>query len=407
MTAGADHLTTAIEALDWVRTQLAAADTSVSDHGLYAGTSGVIVALIEAYRTTQADSFLAWAEQLAGPIVASLKSTESDGLYVGLAGIGFVLAELAAETGRSDLSAAARGVPGLLRRRAISVGAGVAWNESTDVVSGAAGTGLYLLWAGHRYGDDDAIRLATEAAHRLIELAEPAQGGLSWPMAPDFPRLMPNFSHGTAGVAYFLARIALVSGDRQFLEPAVEGSHHLLAVANEAGLVHYHEPDATDLYYLGWCHGPVGTGRLYHQLALSTGDDIWTQQLQLAGRSLVDLTVPVREQPGFWNNVGQCCGSAGIAEFLIHLQGQLGDTSYGVAARALTDDLMERATTDREGTRWIHAEHRLRPEEAKAQPGYMHGSAGIIAWLLRLSRLGVTSAKPWVVFPDCPFPSPG
>ena len=26
-------------------------------------------------------------------------------------------------------------------------------------------------------------------------------------MTPDFPRIMPNFSHGTAGVAFFLATL--------------------------------------------------------------------------------------------------------------------------------------------------------------------------------------------------------
>ena len=42
---------------------------------------------------------------------------------------------------------------------------------------------------------------------RLIALGKQEAGGLKWAMSPRFPRLMPNFSHGTAGIAYFLATL--------------------------------------------------------------------------------------------------------------------------------------------------------------------------------------------------------
>jgi hypothetical protein len=42
---------------------------------------------------------------------------------------------------------------------------------------------------------------------RLIELGMIEGGGLKWAMSPEFKALMPNFSHGTAGVCYFLATL--------------------------------------------------------------------------------------------------------------------------------------------------------------------------------------------------------
>ena len=39
--------------------------------------------------------------------------------------------------------------------------------------------------------------------------------------------------------------------------------------------VFHHEPDGEDLFYLGWCHGPVGTARLFYRLHQATGDRQW------------------------------------------------------------------------------------------------------------------------------------
>ena len=40
-------------------------------------------------------------------------------------------------------------------------------------------------------------------------------------------------------------------------------------------LIYHHQNDGEDLYYLSWCHGPVGTGRLFYLLSQITGDREW------------------------------------------------------------------------------------------------------------------------------------
>ena len=40
-------------------------------------------------------------------------------------------------------------------------------------------------------------------------------------------------------------------------------------------LIYRHTPDATDLYYYAWCHGPAGTSRLFYRLYQITGDRSW------------------------------------------------------------------------------------------------------------------------------------
>jgi lantibiotic modifying enzyme len=43
---------------------------------------------------------------------------------------------------------------------------------------------------------------------------------------------MPNFSHGTSGVAFFLSSLYSVTQNTTFLEPAKKGASYLRAVAN-------------------------------------------------------------------------------------------------------------------------------------------------------------------------------
>jgi quercetin dioxygenase-like cupin family protein len=101
---------------------------------------------------------------------------------------------------------------------------GVHWNSfqaATDVFAGPAGNGLLLLWAADELDHPPSRELAARAGRWLIEIAEEAPGGLSWPVSKGGPRVMPNFSHGTAGIAYFLAALYQATGERDFLDAAV------------------------------------------------------------------------------------------------------------------------------------------------------------------------------------------
>jgi hypothetical protein len=64
--------------------------------------------------------------------------------------------------------------------------------------------------------------------------------------------------------------------------------------------------------------------------------------------------------------------------------------------------LLTRATRDRDGLRWIQAEHRVRPELLIAQTGYMQGAAGIGMLLLHLDGFERGKKTP-ITFPDSPF----
>jgi lantibiotic modifying enzyme len=281
----------------------------------------------------------------------------------------------------------------------------VQWNNSTDVISGSAGIGLFLLYAADTLKNEQATWLAIRAADRLLELGIADKGGTKWAMDPNVARMMPNFSHGTAGIAYFLARLHKATGGPRFLEAALSGARYLLAIAKTEGnicLVPHNQPDGLDLYYLSWCHGPAGTARLFYQLAQITGDKTWMSWVEKSANGVLTSGIPEQRTPGFWNNVSQCCGSAGVAQFMLDLHNVTRDPKYLAFAEKMTADLLARATRDDTGTRWVQAEHRVRPELLIAQTGYMQGAAGIGTWLLRLDAQQRKRA-PFVRFPDSPW----
>jgi len=372
---------------------------------LYSGTPGVVLFFLEAYQATGNRPFLDRARSGADYLAASLSEEKGIGLYEGIGGIGFTLEETFKATADKKFEQAARRCVDWIRTRAIKRGRGVEWSDVTDIISGSAGTGLFLLYAARELKDPQARELAIQAGRRLVQLGVPESGGLKWAMSPTSPSLMPNFAHGTAGIAYFLATLYQETQDREFLVAALAGAKYLQSVAvteGDACLIFHDEPGGRHLYYLGWCHGPPGTGRLFYRLYQITEDAQWLAWVKRSARSLIESGIPEKETPGFWNNVGQCCGTAGVAEYCLEVYRLTKESVYLDFARKLTADLRTRATRDEAGARWIQAEYRLRPELLVAQTGLMQGSAGIGMWLLHLDYLE-QGKKPRIVLPDSPF----
>lgn len=372
---------------------------------LYSGTPGVVLFFIQAYYTTGLVGYLRAAREGADFLLSKMPGVEGAGLYEGLSGIAFTLEEIFRASGDDKYRQGFLACLGRIKAAAIEAGAGAEWGPTTDIISGGAGIGLFLIYASLETKDAAWLDLAARAGARLAELGRPENGGLKWAMDPDFPRLMPNFSHGTAGIAYFLAELYKETKRKEFLDAALAGAKYLLSVAKTEGdgcLIFHDEPDNKDLYYLGWCHGPVGTARLFYLLSEVTGDRSWLGWVRKSANALLQSGIPEQETPGFWNNAGICCGLAGVGEFFLDLYKELGDKAYLDFSKRVTARLLSKATIEDGRMSWLQAEHRTRPDYLFAQTGYMQGAAGIGTFLLRLSALEKAHSRR-IVFPDTPF----
>ncbi|WP_426512364.1 lanthionine synthetase LanC family protein [Dactylosporangium sp. McL0621] len=346
-----------------------------------------------------------------------------DSFYAGIAGLAPVLAEIRQYRALTDAeSALAAGIVARLERQIptrtdVSLFDGLAGDATAlrlltpgresaavarilslpppayhDVISGTAGVLLALSWLGVEY---------PSAAAALAGGAEPAEGGLDWRMKPDYPSSSPNFSHGTAGVA---AALALAG----WPDPARRGAEHLLAIADLSGggfVVEHTIPrskrEVEPVTYT-WCHGPTGTSQLFASLeragVAAVGGHPVEELRRRCLHSVLTSGLPERLRPGFWDNDGRCCGTAGVGDVLLDAAQSLADPSYLDGARTMGDALVARAV---DGRNWRFIEYRI--DEPLLPPGttWMQGAAGIAAFLLRLERVLETGlSAPIVDRPD-------
>lgn len=417
------YLEAAIAAERWLRTLEIKTDTGVTwpadpedatstGRTLYTYSPGIILFLLELYGATKTSRYLTTARHAADHLIKQglpLPDEMGTGLYLGIAGIGYVYQMLFQQTRHPRYKAAADEVVRALAVRAITSGDGVRWNNSVDIVNGSAGTGLFLLQAGRRLRMPQATTLGIKAGHDLLRQSEPvgtgSDAGRRWRMDRMIKADLPNFAHGTAGVAFFLARLYEESHEQRFLDAALGGARYLQSVAEcteDACTFHYHNDLGEDLYYLGWCHGPAGTAKLFQQLAHTTGDRQWRTWADRCARGIVRSGIPQKRTPGFWNNISQCCGNAGIAEFFINRYQKTHEAQDLAFARRMVADLLDRATTVStpagRGLKWVQAEHRTKPELLLAQTGLMQGAAGAGLCLLHLDAIE-SGRRPVVALP--------
>ena len=222
---------------------------------------------------------------------------------------------------------------------------------------------------------------------------------------------MPNFTHGTAGVAYFLAALYEATGSARFLEAAMAGADQLKAIAEthsgDCCLIFHHEDvgslKGTHRHYLGFCQGPPGTSRLFERLFMVTGDMEWRRWVERCSEAVLRSGIPEVRTEGFWNNVGQCCGSAGIIDHFVDQYRLFGDHRFLEFAQRLADNLLQRALQSDDGLKWIQAEHRTQPKLLEAQTGYMQGAAGIACSLLNLESVARGMDSKRLRFVDDPW----
>jgi hypothetical protein len=392
---------------------------------IYSGNAGIVLFLLELYRATGEQAYIddakagadeivaTWREALTFKFLLPLPNVNLDFNH-GLSGTMFVLDQLYRETGEQRYRDTALAIVAEIVAAAKPVDGGVEWMGAESAAIGDGNIVLNLLWAAKAFDDPSLIDLARSAGEVILARAEPdPRGGLRWkgfPLesigAPE-GAFMPNFEFGTAGVAYVMARLAEESGDKRFLDAARRGEENIEALATVTGdsaLLFFREPDYTDLYYLGYCGGPVGTARLPFQLYKLTGEQRYLDWTERFARGITGSGAPEKQTPGLWNVVCQCCGTAGILDFITSLWIATGKPEYRDYARRVAEITISHGSNlDGRGERWYQAWTRVTPWNVTAETGYMIGAAGVGSALLRLylAEEGRYSAP---LFPDNPFP---
>ncbi|MFI7066191.1 lanthionine synthetase LanC family protein [Kribbella sp. NPDC050124] len=367
--------------------------------GMYSGVGGLAHALAEIKLTrpwTEAEAGL--AAGIADRIHATIPAEQSITCFDGLVSAIGVLTALGEPVSR----------PALDRIAELATDHG--WPESflaapkylpgavaNDATLGTAAVLMGALWADRR--GEDAHALAQRAADLLLaEKEEPA----NWPFVPrrfcSGPAGdMPNFSHGLAGIAAVLAVAGVEFGRPELVAAARGGAEHLvtLGILDDKGfrvprIIPWSEQHG-DEYTYNWCHGGAGTSLLFRALEYAGVDEVAGETPAVWHRRCLDSVlhsgIPERLYPGFWDNDGRCCGTAGVGDVFLdawHRDGDEHDLEFAVR---LGDAVVERAFHQDGTAYWRFVEHRNEEPLLPPGVGWMQGAAGIAAYLFRLQRV--------------------
>ncbi len=372
--------------------------------GLHSGVGGLAYVLAEIRRcrpwTAEEQSLAdAIADRVRGAISAQTDCTYFDGL-VSTVGVLTALEAPGAETAVARLAALA-GCDGW-PQTALQSASYLPGAPIQDLTLGTAGVLLGALWA-RRYGVSGAAALAEHAAAVLMAGAEHEPTGTNWRMvAPRFctdvpSTQMPNLSHGLAGIAAALA-LAGAELDRPDLTAAARrGAEHLVSLGDSNGpgfVVPRYLPrdfnDQDEVTYT-WCHGATGTSLLFLGLDRAGVPEVadhaplsWHRRCL---RSVRTSGLPARLHPGFWDNDGRCCGTAGVGDVFLDSWHRSGDDQDLEFALQLADTLVERAVRDGPHVYWRFIEHHAVEPLLPPGVGWMQGAAGIAAFLFHASRI--------------------
>ncbi|MEU9452223.1 lanthionine synthetase LanC family protein [Streptomyces sp. NPDC048277] len=359
---------------------------------LYSGTAGIVAVLLEAWRHFGDDSYADAALRAARSLADSVDSVEGDSLYFGRTGIALALRAVHEELGDTAADAAADRALDLVRSRFD----GTRWGDLFELMGGNAGIGLGALVAG------DA-ELAVLAMEPYLRTAERTPSGVHWAHRTGVDARLHHISHGTLGIVLALARVGLATDHADLVELALAGAADVVA-RDEAGPEGFRVPHSTPQYRpdvvepvsYGWCHGPAGDAQVFRLFRDITADPVWTALADRCWHTVTHSGLPQRLRPGFWDNNGRCCGTAGVLALACDRIAEQQDP-YDFA-HVLVTDLATRAVRDRHGTRWSNVDHRATPGDLEPCTGWAMGNAGIVRELLRFVRL-TRGGNPQYAFP--------
>ncbi len=396
---------------------------------LYFGTAGILAALAEARLggLTEFDDYARAAafrlRQIAARSASDDRSVcafelEPDmdvpdlSLYTGLSGVAAALHMWAGASGDEQAEDAARELVRTISARAAVERRHLRWH---DLMSGKAGVLLILVTLGNTGAQEASIdagqgsgQVAADLADQLIADARWIDGLPDWFPRRDLHVFQPNFSHGLAGIGYAFAAAGHALARPDLLDIATLAARRLIQLGTQPdgtlAVPHSIPPaDPRAPVSYGWCHGATGTLRLFELLDRAQPGAGWSGYAAASRQAVRASGLPARLYPGFWDNLGQCCGTAGVGEMALDHYQQTGDKDWLGWAEALAVDVLNRSSTDESGVTWAHTEHRLDPPDVEPAVGFMQGAAGIASWLLRLSRVqrdGPDAAAIW--WPDRP-----
>lgn len=341
--------------------------------GLHLGLPGIALFLARLGEVTGVDRYTEHARAatvtLLHRIARERETVTTIGAFSGWGGLVWTLTHLGVLWGDEELLAEA----GRIAHDEISPQ--IATDEQHDLIGGAAGALISLLTLHSVRPSDDLAAIAAQCGEKLLAEALPMAPGLGWRSQNAGPTPLAGLSHGAAGIAWPLLRLAALTGDGRFRDAALGGLEY------ERSLYRADQRNWPDLRgdavragageppsMWAWCHGAPGVG-LGRIASLPYLDDATV-------RAEIEAAVESTIENGFGANHSLCHGDLGNLEVVTLGAERLGRDDWSERAGRLAGGIL---ASIRE-----HGWHFGLPGRTEP-PGMMIGLAGIGYGLLRLA----------------------
>lgn len=386
--------------------------TGASRHNLYVGTAGILHMYVELYQVTDNKEYKTKIAKITRyldrHVFDGVEAAKRDGefvpgmaeaFYSGIGGIGLALNEVYRLYKDENARHGAGQIIDYYLKHAVKTDEGIYWSGNCPVFFDG-GIALFLMDSYYTYGSaEDKLRsyITGAADYILAHAIKHGEGALEFDrLNVDFKHKEPNFEFGTAGVGYLMAQVYVLTGDRKYLEVAFAAANYIksIAVKQKKGyLIPYKLGRYDDKFYLGNCHGPVGTAKLFYELYSITKNPEWLQEV----RELIDgaesLGAPFAMSWGFWNTTCVCCGPAGYMPLFIAMYRETGEDKWKKLAHRVGEVLVGSGSVTEDVFSWEIAFDRTAPDKLTRPAGYFTGAAGMIVMLLELYCLETGKSK--------------
>jgi dienelactone hydrolase len=331
-------------------------------------------------------------------------------LYRGMAGPAYILLGAADVLNDPRYGDRARALIGRISAFRDSAPSG-----ANDVLFGEAGTAAFMHAAARMLEDTTLRNRAFGMGRALLARGRPDSGGINWRWRETAPLILPNYSHGAAGVGTVMALLGRdIDAPSDFRAAALGAGTYVRAVArrDSSGFrIPYGWPIPQSgwgrPFDASWGHGQAGSARLFWSLWLATRDTAHLSVVTDMVRAIDVANVLGAPHPDYGTapfGVDYRFGLTGIADLFADLYDETGDRQYLERAIVLAREVRRRADGGSGPLGWTVPRPAFLPfpGEPSLMTGLLHGAAGPGLLFLKLDAL-LSGRRPPMALPDSPF----
>lgn len=405
--------TTAIHGPNGISWPDDALNPETTGYDLASGVAGKVVFFAALHKATGNSDYLDLALGGADYLLSITNDRSSfDGnarrasLYSGIAGIGVALLEVRQHASKYQVGVTQ--VVHLLQKWGVETPGGLQWSdEFNDLIYGDAGTALFLAHVTEQTGNEAALAMSVESARFLLGQGQDAEQGIYWYFRRSKEFNLPNFSHGTAGVAYVLATIGALADDEELLDGASKGFDYIRSIAEiETGLLQIPYGWGSDswdgLYEFGWAHGLAGTASFFRRLQqVGVNAEAAAEFEDLARQTILNIGLPGTATAPFAEPSTPLDRRFGRAGVLVALSNWSDDDDVARLKSSIYTHIERSALRGDHGVHWEVDAPAFMGGGRAAYTGLFHGAAGIGLAILR-AHSSMTGSLPYLRLPDDP-----